>query len=406
MSHQQSEAQTDQTQSELRERVITAAYTLFDARGYSVATMEEVCSEACLDSETVTRIFPTKYSLFRECMLSTARDFLAATDIAASVPQDSRQARATLLATIESLARAYIARRTSGGFIRGEHRYLDADDQRELRDIHETIHSRIAALLQRVRPTVSPDDIDLLARAAASTLGSVMAQPTVLPDQKLQTLLTVSAMRLLESESALTAQTGTFGPIRYPSWVTDDSNEGRVLGAAIELIYRNGFSAVSFEDIARETGFPAAAIQQRAGSTPDLLSAAFATGGGTLRNALLGAAEAAAPLPRNVLLALSHTYVEHVFLDPKLMSVFILDAHHLPPQHAAYAMELHKEFMDGWLECILAIRPELAAAEATFLVYAALRIVEDIGSHTGWEYDDEMMAKIERLVVATVIGGR
>ncbi|MCW4384175.1 TetR/AcrR family transcriptional regulator [Salinibacterium sp. SYSU T00001] len=406
MSHPSSATRPAETLTETRRRIIAAGTTLFDTRGFAHASLEEVCSETGIDCDTVKRHFPTIYDLFRECMLESARGMLAATEIGVSVPSDSRQARALLVSTLESLAAAHVARRTRAGFVRGDYRYLNADDQRELHEIQTTVHERIAALLQRVRPTLDSSDIELLSIAAASTITTAGSAPTVLPDQKLRTILTVSAMRLLESHSALTATTGEFAPRHTPPWMGDNSKASRVIAATIDLVYRKGFSAVTLKDIAHETGFPLWAIRRKVSNTADLLSAAFATGSAAMGDAIGSAVRAAGPLPRDILLTLSHKFVEHFFSDPKLLTIFILDAHHLPVQYAERADELHEKFMSPWLLNLKAIRPELADAEARFLVYAALNIVEDVGSHLDWQYDYETMAKIERLVVATLIGGR
>ncbi|MBF0671363.1 MAG: TetR/AcrR family transcriptional regulator [Salinibacterium sp.] len=406
MSHPNSAARTSETTSDLRRRIIDAGIELFDTRGFVNATLEEVCSETGVDCDTLKAEFPTIYDLFRECMLTSARELRAATDIGVNVPNDTRQARTLLVSMLESLAAAHVARRTRAGFVRGDYRYLTAEDQAELRAIHATVNERIAALLHRVRPDLDSGDVELLSLAAASTLATAGAAPTVLPSPKLQTILVVSAMRLLESQSALTASTGEFRQRMTPPWMADKSKAGRVIAATINLAYEKGFSAVTMKDIARETGFPKWAIERKVKNTADLLTAAFATGGAIMRDAMGTAAAEAGRLPRDILLALSHKFVEHYFTDPKLMTVFILDGHHLPAQYAERAEQLHEEFMDGWLENVKAIRPELADAEARFLVYAALNIVEDVGIHVNWEYDHEAMAKTERLVLATLIGGR
>lgn len=406
MTHPETAARTTENVSELRQRIIDAATVLFDTRGYAIASLEEVCSETGIDCDTLNSLFPTRYDLFRECVLGSARGLRAATETSADIPDDPRKARTQLNTMLESLATAHVSRRTQADFLRGDYRYLNEEDQRELREIQATVYQRIAALLHKMRPTLAEDDVELLAIAAARTMATTSQAPTVLSDPKLRTILTVSAMRLLESNTALTAPTGEFDEKRQPAWASDDSNAGRVIAATINLVYRNGFTSVTFDDIARETGFPAAAIQQNVRSTGDLLAAAFLHGANGMRDTMVGAAMSAGSLQRDILLAMSHGFVQHYFTDPKLMTVFILDGHHLPEEHAKQSAELHEEFMQSWLQHLRAIRPEISDAEARFIVYAALGIIEEVGRHANWEYDPVIMAKTERLVVATLIGER
>lgn len=393
------------THGERRERILTAAEVIFDARGYSTASVEEIGSESGIDTATILSLFPTKYELFRECALSTTRSLLVATDPGEHEPADSRQARAVLVSTLDNLASANIRRRASNGFVRGEYRYLSDADNAELFAMLVELCQRIESPLRRLRPDLGGDDAELLSVAAVSTLASVTTHPTTLPPAKIQTLLTVSAMRLLENGSALTAPTGHFAPHIEPAWMTDQSDRGRILASGITLIHERGFNAVDLDDLAQATGIPIADVEAHYGSTADLLHDAFTKGEVALREALTAAASAS-PIPRDILLGLSHAYVAHYFADPKLMTVFILDAEHLPQEHRITTARLHGEFIAGWVEVLCAVRPELSPSEATFLVYAALSIVADLGRLARWQYRPEVMAKIERLVVATLIGGR
>jgi AcrR family transcriptional regulator len=391
------------TSSELRDRIRTAARLTFDARGYAATSVEEICSEACLDMATVTALFPTKYDLFREGYLGAARDMLAATEPTGHVPTDSRQARAALIRMLDAYASVNIAR-GEGGFVRGESRYLTAEDRAELHRIAATIRNRVVEPLRRYRPELSESDATLLAIAALSTVASILSHPTTLPKGKIHTLLTVSAMRLLESESALSASGGHFIPKQIPEWKTDTSVAGRILAAAIPLIHQRGFLAVTFADIAAESGIPVAEIGFHYASTATLLQGAFHTGQRMLGDAMRKAAEFTTP--RDILLGLSHAYVEHFFTHPELMTIFILDARHLPAAQYAETARLQREFAAGWVAALSAMRPELAHAEASFLVFAALSIVADLGAATQWEYVPATMATVEQLVVATLVGGR
>lgn len=394
----------DPATGDLYARLLSVGGRAFRTRGYALTTMQEICADAGSAPVAVGELFPSKYELFRECTLSAARTLLSAAEAAASeTPANARQARQQLAATLEALGKANIAARTEHGYLRGEFRYLTEEDQRELFAIESRIHERIEAPLRRMRPELGDLDASLLAAAAATTLASVKTHPTSLPAPKIQLLVTVSAMRLLDSSDLPTTASPPFEPQEPSPWMVDSSTRGRIKAASIRLISRRGYRAVDIDDVSAATGLTPAEIEEETGRIAELLHDSFAVSQSALKEAM-HAARAASPRPRETLLGLSRAYVGRFFADPQLMSVFILDSHHLPPQFRDSAARLYDEIMDGWREALCSVRPELNGTEAVFLIYAALSIAADLGMAVQWKYDQEIMAKIEYLVVTTLIG--
>lgn len=392
-------------QDEQRALIISAAMAAFAARGYHAASMEEICSEAGIDGRSVSALFPAKYGLFREVVLTVADQILRVTDAAATPVADQREARAALTRIIESVAHISIATRASAGFYRSESRYLEADDLLEMRSRLAELRRRVREPLMRLRPTLSEADAGLIATAALSTIASITTHPTTLPTAKMHTLLVVSAMRLLDSDLT-TAPSPTPGTVAEhavtpPTWASDTSPRGIVLAAAIRLFYSRGYNAVTVSDVAEAAGMSAEQVTAQFASTSEMLRDACLDGSAAVTRKFENALRPSA-VPRETLAALSCTYVRHSFSDPQTMTVYLAEARNLADEHRASLVGQQREFVTHWVGALRAVRPELSVPEASVLVFAGLSVATDLGSLTRWQQDDATMAKIAKLVLCAM----
>ncbi|MCW4384173.1 TetR family transcriptional regulator [Salinibacterium sp. SYSU T00001] len=383
-----------------RGRIIDAAARTFAARGYMRATLHEICSDAGVGMQELSAEFPDKYELFAETVLSTTAATLSASDHASGEVRDSRQARSQIAAVIEATARIMIARRDSSGFYRAEVRHLHPDHREENRALLTELQKRIVRPLAVMRPELSRDERSLIAAAAHSALASITIHPTTLPEPKILTLLTTAAMRVVDSAPATSADV-IDGPTLHFPWKTEDAPRWRIHRAAIALFAERGFDAVTMDDIAASSGEPREAIEREFGTTFDILYAGCLEG--HLELARINRDALALPGgPRAVLAALCHNYVRHSFEEPDGMTVFLNDGRRLQGEQLDHMLRMQTETVGYWVRTLLEARPELSTPEASFLVFAGLSIVNDLGRALEWQRGELTEARIERLVLAVM----
>lgn len=382
---------TSMAHADTRARIRDVGATAFAQRGYHATSVEEICSESDVDLHTFSAHFADKYNLFREVAFGTTEALLRAT--AGVDNDDPRQARNTLVRVIEQSVKVTIATRATGGFYRSEYRYLTRPDARTLSANISELRRRIRDPLMQHRPDLSATDADLLAAAAQSIIASITVHTTNLPAPKLQTLLTVTAMRLLDSEPA------TSDPFNWdattPAWQGDSSERGRIIAAAVDLFYERGFHVVTLDDIAERAGVPGTELLEHFASTSDLLSVACLSGYESLEHDTRRAIDSTAS-PRRRLGALSCAYVRHYFADYKVMSIYLADARSLDDRNRTSMLALQEEPVVRWTNALMDARPELSQVKSTFLAFAGLGLVSDLGRLNRWADDDALKAKIEK----------
>lgn len=382
-----------------RQSILTAAISAFAARGFHDATLDEIAAAAGIDQPTLADHFADKYGIFREVALGAVRVLLQAADI--STATEPRPARTSLTNIITSIARTAIKHRAMGHLYREQSLYLTPEDGELMRVDLRELRLRVQRPLMVARPDLSPEDADMLATAALSVISSVSIHPTTLAEPKIQTLLTVSAMRVLESEPAVVDTAHQLAPVTLQFWQNDTSERGRILAAGISLLYRRGFRAVSIDDIARETLIDVQRVQHYYPSKAALLAEACLSGYDAVE-ADTERALASSTLARDVLAALSHAYVWHYFEDPKLMTVYLTETRNLDPERQAEVMRLHQYSTDRWVRTLCELRPELSAEESRFLVFSGLGIVNDWGRISRWKNDHAVKAKLQKSVLVAL----
>lgn len=373
-------------------RLLDAAAHAFATRGYNCTSVEEVCSEAGVDARTFAQHFTDRYDLFRSVVFATTRSLLKATDGIES--NDPRQARTTLQRLIDSSVKVTIDTRATGGFYRSEYRYLSPEDSEVLRAQIGELRRRIREPLMLLRPLLSEEEANLLAAASQSVIASITIHPTSLPAPKLQTLLGVTAMRLLLSEPAEpdSCRAMAASPV---GWQSDTSERGRLMAAAIDLCFTRGYRDVTMADVAQRAELPEHTALSHYASLSDLLTAACLNGYDALRLDL-EVASSSNITPRDTLLALSRAYSRHYFADYKLMTIYLADARNFDDDNRAAMLELQDESVVRFTAALLDVRPELSKVEATFLTFASMSLVSDLGRLIRWNGDPVLMSKIEK----------
>lgn len=381
---------TTATDVDPRTRLRIAAAGVFAQRGYNEASIEEVCSEAGVDAETFAAEYGDKYTLFKEVVHATSRAMVRATD--GIETSDPRQARSVITRIIDSATKVAIATRATGGFYRSEHRYLQRDDARELSGLIGELHRRVREPLMLHRPKLTHDDATLMAAAAFSVIASITIHATTLPAPKVHTLLTVTAMRLLDSDPT-SIDTHPDRPATRPTWHDDTSKEGQLLKSAVDLCFVRGYRAVTIDDVAEAAEINVEWARRQ--SLSDILSRGCLNGFDALQQDT-DRALATSGSARDTLLGLCRAYVRHYMLDYKLMTIYLADARNFDDGNRETMLALQDRSITIWTDAMRDARPELSHTEATFLAFAAMSLVSDLARMLRWKNDAETSGKIEK----------
>ncbi|QEE60993.1 helix-turn-helix transcriptional regulator [Salinibacterium sp. dk2585] len=380
--------------------VLSAAARVFASQGYLRTTLHDIAAAAGLSSDDLERQSPDKYALFAQSVLGAARTVLRASDHLVADVQDSRQARAQLAAVIEASARATIAQRDASGFYRSEVRYLLPDDRAENAAIVEEVQARIRRPLALLRPELEPVEVAMLAAASQSAVASITIHPTDMPEQKILTLLTTAAMRVLDSSPVRPSEVAPAREVHLP-WRHDDSPRSRIQRAALTLFARDGFCAVAADDVAAASGVSLDVIAREFGDLSGLLREACVVGHAELQridNDVLSTAET----PRDALIGFSCNYVHYSFEEPEGMTAFLNDGRRLPGDQKLEFLRMQAFTVGHWVRSLLGIRPELSLSEAQFLVFAGMCIVNDLGRKLDWQRDELTETRVQRVVLAAM----
>lgn len=378
--------------TDTRHRLRTAAAGVFAERGYNDASVEEVCSETGIDAATFAEHYSDKYELFKDVVFAPSRAMLRATDGVET--GDPRQARSVITRIVDSTADVAIATRATGGFYRSEHRYLSREDGKELSHLIADLRSRVSQPLRLLRPQLSEEDADMLTAAALSTIVSITIHATSLPAPKVKTLLTVTAMRLLDSEPA-TGDIREGTPATTPAWHSDTSETGLLLGAAVDLSFERGYRGLTMEEVAETAGVDIARANAHYSSLSDLLTKGCIIGFEALDHDMQQAIESSTSA-RDTLLGLCRAYVRHYMVEYKLMTIYLADARNFEGANRKVMLELQSHSVTMWTRAIQNARPELSQTEATYLVFAALSLVSDLARIVRWNNDPATTNKIEK----------
>lgn len=379
--------------ADLRSRIrFAAARILAESSAVTAVSVEDVCSTLGIDTDTFTTEYPDSYELYREVIFQTTDNMLKATDALTS--SDARQSRTIVARIIEECTRVAVAERATAGLYRSEYRYLRRDDADTLSRNLTTLRRRIAEPLMLHRPRLSTHEADILAAAALSAISSITVHPTDLPGPKLQTLLSVTALRLLDSEPATTEPSEALPA--SARWSRDTSTpEGRLRAAAIDLCFERGIRRVTLDEVAAIAGVDTMTARALYPTLSRLLGEACVQGHEALAAATHDAI-AASTTPRDTLALLSGMFVEHYVADYKVITLFFSDGRHLSPDIRARMVELQTTAMDAWSSTLREVRPELSDVEARFLIFAALNLVGDLGRHLNWQFHRADMRRMEK----------
>jgi AcrR family transcriptional regulator len=158
---------------------------------------------------------------------------------------------------------------------------------------------------------------------------------------------------------------------RTPTRRPRDRKE-RILAAATECFYRHGYHATGMEEIAAAVGITAAALYRHYPSKQELLSRAVLDGLVELRQSMAGVRDLDALLRINASFAMDHRHSAVLWER---------EARHLSPEQRKEARRLQRAVAARIAAAVGEVRPELPAADADFVAWAALAVLASRSYH-------------------------
>lgn len=378
-------------------QIASVAAAAFSERGYHAVGIDDIAAEVGVSGPALYRHFPNKYALFVDAAMGLAD---ALHEAVTAVPEDT-DAAVQLEQVLAGVITTTIDNRRTGGLYRWENRYLRPEDQSCLRTRLESINHAIAEPLTRLRPELNSYDAATLAAAALSVIGSITAHRAVLPAKRIESLLLAAATAVLHSE--LPKLKG-----RVSESVTDPnrgmltaSKRELLLAESLHLFYRYGYHEVSIEEIAVAAGMNASGVYRHFSGKSDLLATNFRRAGDRLALAL-GSALERANTPHEALAGLVEIYVDLSFRHHELISVYYAEILNLPADERTTLRNVQRINIDEWAQLLRDTRPDLAVAEARFLVHAALGLVLDVGGLLRFDSDSGAPARVKSLMLTTL----
>lgn len=172
----------------------------------------------------------------------------------------------------------------------------------------------------------------------------------------------------------------------------DPARKEHILAAAADLVARNGFTAVSMEDIGGAVGITASAIYRHYDSKTAVLVAMF----DRVIDGLLGQAQRIASDrradPREALARLVDGQIGFVIGDRDVAVVYFREIANLPEAERRGLRRKQRLYLEEWVHLLTELRPDLPDAAARSLVHCAIGVIQSTLQYTPALPDDRLGA--------------
>jgi AcrR family transcriptional regulator len=165
--------------------------------------------------------------------------------------------------------------------------------------------------------------------------------------------------------------------VSAPPPASATSRRDAILDAALELFRQRGYHSVGIDEIGTAAGISGPGVYRHFVNKAALLVALF----DSITERMLQAAEEIQKLECPEAETLDRLVGYHVAIAVRergLLAVWIQDWRSLPRDDAQRIRHRQVEYIAVWVQALVALRPELAPAEAEAVVHAALGAVNSV----------------------------
>jgi AcrR family transcriptional regulator len=354
-------------------QLASVAADLFRRHGYHAVGIGDIAAAAGITGPAVYRHFASKQQILAHVLLSGVETL---SEIAARHLDAPGSSRSRLSALTSAFARLAVERRDAVALWRWLGRHLDPDQRAEVRRHGDWLTTRWATELRQVRGELSPDDAELLCRAAMGVFGSPANYTVTLGKARHAGLLGELADAVLGCPLPPATAGGTAAGPATPQPGAAPRREV-LLAQATRLFRERGYHAVTMEEIGAAAGIAGPSIYRHFASKSDLLRAA---GNRMLDQLALDATRAttgsaAAP---EVLDRLIVSYAGTVLAHRDLLAVYIAEMASLPEDECAELRRRQRAYLAEWVRLIAAVDPHREPADARVTAHAALTLANDL----------------------------
>ncbi len=378
-------------------QIARAASDAFSASGFHSVSMEQIAARVGVSAAALYRHAASKYELFRESVLGLGQQLVDATAFAdeASGTDPAELLDRLLTALIDTS----ISTRNYSGLYRWEGRYLVGDDRTVLTDQLKLVNRRLHRPLRQMRPNLTSVQRWTLSSAALSVIGSIADHHAKLGNKQIRALLLTLSRDLLDAE----LPTGSAADPPVLPNIDSGMKYEALLRESLRLFHRVGYHDTSMEDIAGAVGIPTSGIYRYFTGKADILAASFRRAADRV-SADLADALSAETDPESVLDRLIDAYIARSFEDPELAYLYYTDRANLPAADARILHNIQRATVEHWAQLVAAVRPEIDAAEARFIVHATFALVVDLGRLVDYDNSADSQARVRALMRVTLFG--
>ncbi|MFC7446972.1 TetR/AcrR family transcriptional regulator [Rhodococcus daqingensis] len=387
-------------------QIALVAAQAFSEQGYHAVGVDDIAATLGISGPALYRHFPNKYALLVHAAMGTVGALRSASDGAsegdADDPDPTPEAR--LDRVLRALISTTVENRKTGGLYRWEGRYLRPSDRDLMRAEFGAVTQNIARPLLELRPDVTERDSVILSTAALSVIGSITAHRAALANRRIEKLLLDTAWGMLRCDlAAAPPATTTIDDPSTQRGLAVTSKRELLLSEAVKIFNDRGYHESSIEEIGAAAGINASSVYRHFPSKADLLAAAFHRAADRLAMGTAAALGASAD-PEEALSRLSATYIDLAFAHPEVLSVYFAEIGNLPKQERTNLRNVQRLHVEEWVHLLTAVRPELSAVEARFLVHAALGQTLDVGRLMHFDTGAKARGRMQTLMLTVLHG--
>lgn len=347
-----------------RDLIRDAAASLFAEHGYGQVSLSDVAAAVNVGPSALYRHYSGKAELLYDVVDS-------ALDV--TVVDQADLEHAELSEVVATMARNILDNRLSGLLFQRESRNLSTVERATLRKKVSLVQRWLAARLHEDRPSLDPGQAELLAACGIDAMTSISFHRLSIARPAFEELIAGMCLRVLALEPG-PSTTASGRPRRSrPSTRADE-----LIDASIRLFARDGYSAVSIDDIGAAVGIAGPSVYRHFESKQDLLVAAMNRGAERIRSDFANAvAEGTSDEDR--LRRVTDAYVSTGLTDSEEIAILIGEGIHVEEPMRREMRAVQRALIDDWVALLRACRPADSETVARVKVQAAQMVANDVG---------------------------